>query len=34
MAQNNKLLNNKNLKPEDKKKLEQLKNLYLQQKNI
>ena len=30
----NKLLDNKNLKPEDKKKLEQLKNLYLQQKNI
>ena len=29
-----KLLDNKNLKPEDKKKLEQLKNLYLQQKNI
>jgi hypothetical protein len=34
MAQINKLLENKNLKPEDKKKLEQLKNLYLQQKNI
>ena len=34
MAQINKLLDNKNLKPEDKKKLEQLKNLYLQQKNI
>ena len=30
----NKLLDNKNLKPEDKKKLEKLKNLYLQQKNI
>ena len=34
MAQINKLLDHKNLKPEDKKKLEQLKNLYLQQKNI
>ena len=34
MAQINKLLEHKNLKPEDKKKLEQLKNLYLQQKNI
>ena len=34
MAQINKLLENKNLKPEDKKKLEKLKNLYLQQKNI
>ena len=34
MAQINKLLENKNLKPEDKKKLEQLKSLYLQQKNI
>ena len=34
MAQINKLLDNKNLKPEEKKKLEQLKNLYLQQKNI
>ena len=30
----NKLLDNNNLKPEDKKKLEQLKNLYFQQKNI
>ena len=34
MAQINKLLENKNLKAEDKKKLEKLKNLYLQQKNI
>ena len=34
MAQINKLLENKNLKSEEKKKLEQLKNLYLQQKNI
>jgi len=34
MAQINKLLDNKNLKSEEKKKLEQLKNLYLQQKNI
>ena len=34
MAQINKLLEKQNLKPEDKKKLEQLKNLYLQQKNI
>ena len=34
MAQINKLLDNKNLKAEEKKKLEQLKNLYLQQKNI
>ena len=34
MAQIIKLLENKNLKPEDKKKLEKLKNLYLQQKNI
>jgi hypothetical protein len=30
----NKLLDNNNLKPGDKKKLEQLKNLYFQQKNI
>ena len=28
------LLENKNISPEDRKKLEQLKNLYLQQKNI
>ena len=34
MAQINKLLDNKNLKSEDKKKLQKLKNLYLQQKNI
>ena len=34
MEQIIKLLDNKNLKPEDKKKLEKLKNLYLQQKNI
>ena len=34
MSQINKLLDNKNLKPEDKKKIQQLKNLYLQQKNI
>ena len=34
LAQINKLLDNKNLKPEDKKKIDQLKNLYLQQKNI
>ena len=34
MGQIKKLLENKNLKPEDKKKLEQLQNLYLQQKNI
>ncbi len=34
MAQLNKLLENKNVKEEDRKKLEQLNNLYLQQKNI
>ena len=34
MEQIKKLLENKNLKSEDKKKLEQLKNLYLQQKNV
>ena len=34
LAQLNVLLENKNLKSEDKKKLEKLKNLYLQQKNI
>ena len=34
MAQINKLLTEKNINPNDKKKLEQLKNLYLQQKNI
>ena len=34
LTQINKLLENKNLKVEDKKKLEKLKNLYLQQKNI
>ena len=34
MAQINKLLSDKNIKPNDKKKLEQLNNLYLQQKNI
>ena len=34
MAQINELLKNSNLKAEDKKKIELLKNLYLQQKNI
>ncbi len=34
LTQINNLLDKKNLKPEDKKKLEQLKTLYLQQKNI
>ena len=34
LTQINNLLDKKNLKPEEKKKLEQLKTLYLQQKNI
>ena len=34
MEEINKLLNKKDLKDEDRKKLEKLKNLYLQQKNI
>ena len=34
LAQLNNILDKKNLKPEEKKKLEQLKTLYLQQKNI